>query len=149
MPFVLSGVDLYLAWKNAPAPLLPDPADSNAPRIYKFSKYGASQYDKGEVIFQSDKTLRRGQQLEGFLLATDPDPIPAEIRHGTDVTANLRIFDQFDHEHSYDLDLSVDRSAEWGPKPAAPKSRRRLFHQPDRKISTLCGDAAEMVTTWG
>jgi hypothetical protein len=101
------------------------------------------------VIFQSGKALRRGQPHEGYLLVTDPDPIPAEIPHGTDVTAKLTIFDQFDAGHSSDLILSVDRSAERGPKPVAPQPRIRLFDQPDRKISTLCGDAPEMVTTWG
>jgi len=67
------------------------PADSNAPTIYKFSRYSASQYDKSEMIFQSGKTLRRGQPLEGYLLAIDPEPIPGEIRHGTDITAKLTI----------------------------------------------------------
>jgi hypothetical protein len=59
IPFALSGVELCLPWKNTPASLLQDPADSNAPAIYK--------------------------------LAVDPEPIPGEIRHGTDITAKLTI----------------------------------------------------------
>jgi hypothetical protein len=139
--FVLSGVELYLPWKDTPINLLPDPADPSAPEIYKFGRYNASQYDKSQVIFQSGKTLRRGQPLEGYLLAVDPEPVPSEIRHRTDVTAKLTIFDQFDQGYSYDVVLRVDRSVEWGPKPVAPKRRSRLFDGPDRKIRTLRNDA--------
>jgi hypothetical protein len=149
VPFMLSGMELCLPWRSTPATLLPDPADSNAPTIYRFPGYNASQYDKSEVIFQTGKTLRRGQLLEGYLLAIDPDPIPAEIRHRTNATAKLTIFDQFDAAHSSDLILMVDRSAEWGPKPVAPQPRIRLFDRPDRKIGTLCGEATEMVPAWG
>jgi hypothetical protein len=137
--------ELCLPWKNTPASLLQDPADSNAPAIYKFPRYNASQYDRSEVIFQSGKTLRRGQLLEGYLLAVDPEPVPSEIRHGTDITAKLTIFDQFDAEHSSDLILRADRSAEWGPKPVAPKPRKRLFDNPDRKITMQRNDAESIV----
>jgi len=141
MCFALSGFELYLPWKDTPATLLPDPADPSAPTIYRFSGYNASQYDKSEVICQSGKTLRRGQPLEGYLLAVDPEPVPSEIRHRTDVTAKLTIFDQFDQGYSYDVVLRVDRSVEWGPKPVVPKRRSRLFDRPDRKIRTLHNDA--------
>jgi hypothetical protein len=120
-------------------------ADSNAPAIYKFSRYHASQYDRSEVIFQAGKTLRCGQLLEGYLLAVDPEPVPSEIRHGTHITAKLTIFDQFDAEHSSDLILRADRSAEWGPKPVAPKPRKRLFDNPDRKIIMQRNDAESIV----
>jgi hypothetical protein len=149
VPFTLCGFELYLPGKNTPAQLLPDPADPYAPAVYTFSAYDTSRYEKKEMIFQSGKTLRRGQLLEGYLLAIDPDPIPAEIRHRTNATAKLTIFDQFDAAHSSDLILTVDRSAEWGPKPVAPQPRITLFDQSDRKMSKLCSDAAEMVTTWG
>ena len=101
------------------------------------------------MIFQSGKTLRRGQPLEGYLLAVDPEPVPSEIRHRADVTAKLTIFDQFDQGYSYDVVLRVDRSAEWAPKPVAPKPRRRLFDKPDRKISTLSNDAEGIVLAAG
>jgi len=97
------------------------------------------------VIFQSGKTLRRGQPLEGYLLAIDSEPIPVEIQHGTDVTAKLTIFDQFDQGYSYDVVLRVDRSVEWGPKPVAPKRRSRLFDRPDRKIRMLRNNAEGIV----
>jgi len=54
-----------------------------------------------------------------------------------------------DTEHSSDLILRADRSAEWGPKPVATQPRIRLFDRPDRKIGTLCGEATEMVPAWG
>jgi hypothetical protein len=60
MPFMLSGFELCLLWKNTPATLLPDPADPSAPQIYKFSQYDESGYDKSELLFQTGKTLRRG-----------------------------------------------------------------------------------------
>ena len=56
IPFALSGVELRLPWKNTPASLLQDPADSNTPAIYKFSRYNTSQYDRSEAIFQTGKT---------------------------------------------------------------------------------------------
>ena len=145
MCFVLSGFELSLPWKNTPATLLQDPADPIAPTIYRFPGYNASQYDKSEVIFQSGKTLRRVQPLEGYLLAIDSEPIPVEIQHGTDVTAKLTIFDQFDQGYSYDVVLRVDRSVEWGPKPVAPKRRSRLFDRPDRKIRMLRNNAEGIV----
>ena len=82
MPFMLSGFELCLPWKNTPATLHPDPDDPSAPMIYKFSQYDGSGYDKSELIFQTGKTLRGGQPLQGYLLAVEPEPIPAEIRHG-------------------------------------------------------------------
>jgi hypothetical protein len=53
----------------------------------------------------------------------------------------LTIFDQFDEPHCSDLVLWVDRSAEWGPKPAAGEPRRRLFELPDKKIGHRPRDA--------
>ena len=50
-----------------------------------------------------------------------------------------------DTEHSSDLILRADRSAEWGPKPVAPKPRKRLFDNPDRKITTQRNDAESIV----
>jgi hypothetical protein len=46
MPFMLSGFELCLPWKNTPATLHPDPADPSAPMIYKFSQYDGAGYDK-------------------------------------------------------------------------------------------------------
>jgi hypothetical protein len=120
--------------------LLPDPADPNAPQIYKFSDYDAARFDKSQVIVQSGKTLHRGQFIEGFLLAICDDPIPPEIRQGERVTATLMIVDQFDEVHSHNLGLLVDRLAELGPKPEAPKPRKRLFDLPDKKVGGLPRD---------
>ena len=97
--------ELRPSWKNTPTILLPDPADPNAPQIYKFSAYNASQFDKSQIVLQSNKTLRRGQLLEGYLLAIDPDPIPPEIQQGARVIAELTIFDKFDAGHCSDLCL--------------------------------------------
>ncbi len=160
-PFLVCGFELRLSWKDTPTILLPGLIDAHvhlflhpgaedlqtvqesvpqrtimatlgAPQIYKFPGYSASRFDKRQVIFQSGKTLRRGQFVEGYLLATDLDPVPPEIRHGARVTATLTITDQFDAGHSSDLVLWVDRMAECGPKPKAIKPRRRLFDQPDK-----------------
>jgi hypothetical protein len=131
VPFGVCGFELFFPWKDTPINLLPDPADPSAPEIYKFGQYNGSRYDKSQVIFQRNKTLRRGQPMEGYLLAIDFDPVPAEIQHGSDVTAKLTILDQYDRPHSSGLVLWVDRSVEYGPKPRAPKPRKRLFDQPD------------------
>ena len=79
--------------------------------------------------------------MEGYLLAVEPEPIPAEIRHGANVMAKLTIFDQFDEPHCSDLVLWVDRSAEWGPKPAVREPRRRLFELSDKQIGHRPRDA--------
>ena len=60
------------------------------------SKQCAMKFDKNQTIPQSNKTLRRGQSIEGYLLAMAREPIPAEIRHGASLTAELTVFDQFD-----------------------------------------------------
>jgi hypothetical protein len=121
------------------------PADPEAPQIYTFSPNNVAQFDRSQLIFRSGKTLRRGQSLEGFILASDPEPMPFEFRHGAPVTAILRIFDQFDDVQSTDLDLWVDRSAEWGRKPVAPKPRKRLFEQPDDDFADLPGESESLV----
>jgi len=139
-PFMLCGFQLRLPWKYGPVMLLPDPADPSAPQIYKFSDHDAARFDKSQVIVQSGKTLRRGQFIEGFLLAIDDDPIPPEIRQGERITASLTIVDQFGEEHSNDLVLWADRSAEWRPKPAAPKPRKRLSDGPDKRFGELPRD---------
>ena len=136
VPFELSDFELYLPWKEMPVRLLEDPADPFAPITYTFSPYNAAKFDKSQVIFRTGKMLRRGQSLEGFLLAVDPEPIPAEISHGVEITATLSIFDQFGDGHSSDLILTVDRMAERGPKPAA-KPRKGLFDQPDKGAGSL------------
>jgi hypothetical protein len=131
VPLTLCSFQLNLLWKDSPASLLPDPADLFAPLTYRFPGQSGEQFDRSDVIVQSGKTLRRGQSVEGFLLAYDGDPIPNTFRHGSNVPVVLNIADQFGGIYSKELSLRADRSVEWRPKPQPARPRRRLFDQPD------------------
>lgn len=144
-PFMLCGFELRLPWKDTPAVLLPDPANFDAPQIYRFPGYSAAQFDKGEVIVQSNRTLRRGHLVEGYLLAADSDRVPPGIQQGARVVATLTITDQFGEGHDNDLILRVDRSAEWQSKPKAHKPLRGLFDRPDKVGGKLHRDAEAVV----
>ncbi len=130
-PFTLRGLRVWLPWIDTPVILLQDPADPFAPRTYRFPGQTSGGFDKSEVIVQSGKTLTRGRSVEGLLLGYHFDPIPQSFRHGTKVPIELRIEDQFGEFYSRELFLTVDRTAEWGPKPKHPPPRRSLFDKAD------------------
>ena len=134
VPLRLCGFDLRLPWQECPATLLPDPADPLAPAIYKFPGNNGSRFDHSQIIWQSGKTLRRGNSHEGFLLAFEHDPLPIDFKHGVGVPVVLNIFDQFDEIHTQELTLTADRSVEWLPKPKLSPRRRNLFDKRDSRI---------------
>ncbi len=63
---------------------------------------------------------RRGQVIEGWLVAAGSVMIPSEYDHGAIVRCQLNFWDQFEHKIGIDVDLSVDRL-----KPKAPSVRPR------------------------
>ncbi len=131
VPCTLCGLRVWLLWTDIPVELLQDPADPFAPRTYRFPGQTSGGFDKSEVIVQSGKTLTRGRSVEGLLLGYHFDPIPQSFRHGTKVPIELGIEDQFGEFYSRELFLTVDRTAEWGPKPKHPPPRRSLFDKAD------------------
>jgi hypothetical protein len=140
VPLTLRGLRLWLPWADTPVVLLQDPADPFAPATYRFPGETSGGFDKSQVIAQFRKTLTRGRPVEGFLLGYHGEPIPRSFRHGTKVPVVLTIEDQFGEIYSRELFLTVDRSAERGPKPKPARPRKRLFDQPDKKGGKLpCG----------
>lgn len=133
IPVKLCDFELVLPWSNSLLNLLPDPANPDAPEVYRFPGYSAYQYARGDVLPRPG-ILRRGQSLDGLLLAVGLDPIPSSFRNRTVVPVQLRIFDQFNTGHPTELRLLVDRSEERAAKPKAThRTRRSLFGHPDRQ----------------
>jgi len=69
-------------------------------------------------------TLRRGDVLEGAVLAESLHPIPERYHPGGFMAVTLSIFDQFDSEHQADLDLWVDC---WKENATVRPARSSLF----------------------
>jgi hypothetical protein len=131
IPFRLNGIEVNLPWSDMRVELMQDPADPLAPQTYGFPRQTSGGFDKSEVLIQSAKTLTHGQSVYGFVFGQHPDPIPPSFRHGTEVPVVLTIEDQFGEFYSRELFLTVDRSAESGPKPKPLPSRGSLFDKAD------------------
>jgi hypothetical protein len=72
-------------------------------------------------------TLRRGDQMEGFLLADALQPIPDCYKPGEVMQVTLAIADQFGDEQSVKLDVYVERWTETHP---VPSGRRGTLFAP-------------------
>jgi hypothetical protein len=146
-PLRLCGFQVRLPWTDSPIELLQTPSDSFAPPTCKFPGQVHGGFDKSQLIVQFGKKLTRGQSVEGFLLGYHGDPIPRSFRHGAKVPVVLTIADQFGEFYLRELRLTVDRTAERGPKPAPPRPRRRLFDKSDKPKREAQLKGSSMETT--
>jgi hypothetical protein len=80
-------------------------------------RFGPLQYPKGQVLNQRIQNALRfqgGQMIEGVILASGVNPIPAAYRHGQIVPIKLAFVDQNENQIRETGDLFVDRL--WKPK---------------------------------
>ena len=81
-------------------------------------RFGQCWYHKSEVLNDRFPLIfhRRGQMVEGVILATGLKPIPKEYVQGMTVPFQLTVWDQFRNEINVESKLSVDRSTTPRPK---------------------------------
>ena len=92
---------------------------------------GQCRYHKSEVLNDRFplRFHRRGQMVDGVILATGLKPIPKEYVQGMTVPFQLTVWDQFRNEINVESKLSVDRSTT--PRPRLARLVSSLF-DPER-----------------
>jgi hypothetical protein len=95
----------------------------------QFYNFGGREFPKRDVLnprLESRLSLRRGQMIEGLILASGLHPIPAQYSHGARLACNLIFIDQYGNEIRHNVALFVDRT--WQSKrPAAPRPKGSLY----------------------
>ena len=94
-------------------------------------RLGQCRHHKSEVLNDRFPLIfhRRGQMVEGVILATGLKPIPKEYVQGMTVPFQLTVWDQFRNEINVESKLSVDRSTT--PRPRLARLVSSLF-DPER-----------------
>jgi hypothetical protein len=101
----LTDVDVTTDWNDQ---IVAESFDSGS-RIYRL---GQQEYRSCEVLNQkieSNLPLRRGQIVEGWILASGVRPIPPQYRNCFTAPFKVTFFDQFGCEHPADGTLSLLR----------------------------------------
>ena len=118
--FALTAFDLELPWKATP--IFIEPPSGQAP--YKLPN--GDQYPQDVVInhfANPQRLLRRGQVIEGLLLAWSFESIPADYAHGSEIPASLIIYDQFAESYKQSIILWAQR--DWLAMPRRRASTRK------------------------
>jgi hypothetical protein len=130
-PFAIAGFCLRLPWPIGAVVWLSDPADGNGPSYaYRFPGRQANVFPRDSVInhhADAQRSLRRGQRIEGFLLGYGSEPIPTTYKHGDHVLGNVAVYDQFDEQYSAETDFCLDRSARLAVASRVRPARKSLF----------------------
>jgi len=81
-------------------------------------RLGQCRHQKSEVLNDRFPLIfhRRGQMVEGVILATGLKPIPNNYLQGMTVPSRLTFWDQFGNESGMEAELYVDRSTKARPK---------------------------------
>lgn len=95
-----------------------------------------SDFPRGDVLNHRvgpQGILRRGDAMDGWLLAQSFEPIPNRYAQGSFLPICLSILDQFDAEEQLTVELHVDRTAE---QPRPRPARSRLCEREDGRIDS-------------
>jgi hypothetical protein len=134
--FVLSGVDIRLdSWPDFWFRPLEENASGEWPH-YQFYGQSGRKFDREDCLnrfLPRQKEFRRSQVVCGLLLGLSLEPMPGNIGQCEPLRGTIKIYDQFEHEHSAAISLRADRMTARVVKPN-PK-RRRLFDCPDPESS--------------
>ena len=87
----------------------------------RFYKFGGREFPRHEVLnsrLENRLTLKRGQVIEGVILAWGLHSIPAHYPHGHPQPCTLLFIDQYEREISREIRVSADRT--WKGKKAVP-----------------------------
>ena len=138
--FVFSGFDIRLErWSDGLFRPLEENCRGTWPN-YEFSGLSDRKFHRSESVnrFIADrKEFRRGQPVHGKLLGSCSELMPYAIFRGSLLHGSIKIFDQFENEHSATISLRVHREDIRVPKPNP--LRRRLFTRPDFKAGSESG----------
>jgi hypothetical protein len=134
-PITVWGFQIKTPWGVPKISLLPAPKkSSDRYPLYCFPEPGP--YCEGEYalnpLFTRHKSLLPGEEIEGSLLASSKERIPAEIAHLAAILVTLTIFDSTRNEFSGQIGLRVHRPevvarkhAELRGREAEHESRKR------------------------
>jgi len=99
---------LVLPWESNPSLYLDSVSDGS--RYYRPAK--GLEFERDDVlnhrIMEGGLRLRRGELLEGLLIATGAPPIPEGYSHGMPVEVELLLTDQFDEVYCANVELRAD-----------------------------------------
>ena len=130
-PFAIAEFAMTFPWKIRPIIWCSDPAEGNGPRnCYRFPGRNPLEYPRDAAInHRADprRNLTRGTCIQGLLLGWGLDSIPDCFQHGSHVVGTVSIFDQFDAEHSAEIEFWIDRSAKLSSAKRARPIRKPLF----------------------
>jgi hypothetical protein len=126
--FAVSHIELELPWKLTYFWLLEDPVVIDGPwRCYRFVGDAVLEFRRELVInhlLRVTRPFSAGESVEGFLLGTGCDPIPAKFSQGEMIPAFLVLYDQFAHPYRAPLELCVDRTTK-NLRPRRSSARRK------------------------
>lgn len=132
--FALAAFDLELPWE-ANLNFLDDPHGRSKQDLYEFPN--GDKYPRDVVINHCAdirRILRRGQSIEGFLLAWSFESIPDRYVHGMEIPAIVKIFDQFDGCYRKGISLWADRSQQLSTGKRKVRNRAPLFEEAERTV---------------
>jgi len=129
--FAFSGFDVRLPrWPEVCFRPLKENVPGQWPH-YEFWGRPALKFDRSEIInrfIAAQTVFRRGYPVHGLLLAFSCDPLPDDLIRGEVLRGSIKILDQFDHEHSAELSLRVDRETpRKNNRNRSPRKRQALF----------------------
>ena len=134
--FAVSRVELELPWKQTFFWWLEDPEVIDGPfRSYRFVGNSTLEFSRNLVInhrLHVTRPFSAGESVEGFLLGTGCDPIPAEHSQGKMIPSFLVLYDQFGHPYRAPIELCVDRTTKnLQPRRSSIRRKGRLLDKRD------------------
>jgi hypothetical protein len=134
--FAVSQVELELPWKQTFFWWLEDPEVIDGPsRCYRFVGDSTLEFPRNLVInhrLQVTRPFSAGESVEGFLLGTGCDSIPAEFCQGKMIPSFLVLYDQFARPYRVPVELWADRATKnLRPRRSSARQRGRLLDKRD------------------
>lgn len=107
----LEDFKLVVPWADPQILWLPDPEESGPDKMNYVMPESGDVYPSERVINHRIGTeLRRGQRIQGWVLASSTTVLPDHIKHRSSAAVKFGVIDQYGRVHSEDFFLYVDRS---------------------------------------
>jgi hypothetical protein len=100
-------------------------------RLYSYARTVGVEYPRADVLnpwISNNQYLRRGEVLEGVVMAYSPVPLPAWCVNGISIEAELCFVDQFDNIYPLNVDLRVIRDQERSVRPRRSTEFQQALH---------------------
>jgi len=112
VPAVVRGFDLEPLWRDEQFDWLFDPAEAVPSRAYYQYPGTILSYPREMVLnhrtYEQGK-LMPGETMTGMLMGYGYAPIPDDLRHGSEVSMRLTVFDQDGRPHSERFLFRIDK----------------------------------------